>query len=73
MAIVVDEYVKKVTPVGSGLIAKRYFLDASPATIRNILAELEEEGYFPGSGVYFFVSAIRHAVPGFLASLQIQL
>ena len=45
LAIVVDEYVKNVTPVGSQLLVERYRLDISPATVRNILAELEEEGY----------------------------
>lgn len=44
LAIVVDEYVRGVTPVGSNLIVQHYHLDLSPATIRNILAELEEEG-----------------------------
>ena len=45
LTIVVDEYVRSVTPVSSGLLAQHRHLDLSPATIRNILAELEEEGY----------------------------
>lgn len=45
LAIVVDEYVKNVTPVGSQLLVERYHLDLSPATVRNILAELEEDGF----------------------------
>lgn len=45
LAIVVDEYIKSVTPVGSQFIAEEYSLDLSSATIRNILSELEEEGY----------------------------
>src|SRR3989338_11285351 len=45
LAIVVDEYVKNVSPVGSQLLVERYRLDLSPATVRNILAELEEEGF----------------------------
>jgi len=45
LAIVVDEYVENIAPIGSSLIVKRYHLDLSPATVRNILAELEEEGY----------------------------
>ncbi|MFH1360980.1 MAG: hypothetical protein ABIJ41_08145 [Candidatus Omnitrophota bacterium] len=45
LSIVVDEYAKNVTPVSSGFIVKRHFYDLSPATIRNILAELEEDGY----------------------------
>jgi transcriptional regulator of heat shock response len=43
--IVVEEYIKTISPVSSGFIASEYHLDLSPATIRNILAELEEEGY----------------------------
>src|SRR3989344_1007737 len=45
LGIVVDEYIKSTTPVGSHFIVQKYSLDLSPATIRNILAELEEEGY----------------------------
>jgi len=45
LAIVVDEYIKSVSPIGSNLIVERYHLDVSPATVRNILAELEEEGF----------------------------
>jgi len=45
LAIVVDRYVKTVNPVGSQFITEQYKLDVSPATVRNILAELEEEGY----------------------------
>ena len=45
LGIVVDEYIKNTTPVGSHFIVQRHSLDLSPATIRNILADLEEEGY----------------------------
>ena len=45
LAIVIDQYIKTVTPVSSGLIAQSHPLDLSSATIRNVLAELEEEGY----------------------------
>lgn len=44
LGIVVNEYIQTVTPVSSGYIAKSYIRDLSPATIRNILAELEQEG-----------------------------
>jgi len=33
------------TPIGSSLIAKRYPVGLSPATVRNIMASLEEMGY----------------------------
>lgn len=45
LGIVVNEYIKTVNPVSSGLIVQEYTLDLSSATIRNILAELEEEGF----------------------------
>src|SRR4051794_28798174 len=45
LGIVVEQYIKTVNPISSGLIASEYHLDLSPATIRNIMAELEEQGY----------------------------
>lgn len=45
LAIVVGRYIKTVAPVGSQYITQEYDLDVSPATVRNILEDLEEEGY----------------------------
>ena len=45
LAIVVGQYIKTITPVGSHTITEEFNLDVSPATVRNILAELEEQGY----------------------------
>lgn len=45
LAIAIDQYIKTVTPVGSKFIAMQYPYDISPATIRNILAELEDQGF----------------------------
>ena len=42
---VVEEYIETGLPVGSRVIAKRYRLGVSPATIRNEMADLEETGY----------------------------
>ena len=42
---VVEEHIETGLPVGSRVIAKRYSLGVSPATIRNEMAELEETGY----------------------------
>jgi heat-inducible transcriptional repressor len=39
---VVTEYIASGKPVGSRSIAKRYAVQLSPATIRNVLADLEE-------------------------------
>ena len=41
---IVDEYVATQEPVGSKSIAERHGLGISPATIRNEMAVLEDEG-----------------------------
>lgn len=41
----VEEYISTATPVPSQVIARNYGLGVSPATIRNEMAQLEEEGY----------------------------
>ena len=42
---VIDSYIQTGSPVGSGLLAKTYEFSVSSATLRNIMAELEELGY----------------------------
>lgn len=42
---VVHSYVTTAEPVGSRSIVKRFELNLSPATVRNVLADLEEAGY----------------------------
>jgi heat-inducible transcriptional repressor len=42
---VVTEFISTGDPVGSRTLAKRYGLDLSAASIRNVLADLEEAGY----------------------------
>ncbi len=42
---IVDDYIMTGTPVGSRTIAKKSDINVSPATIRNEMADLEEEGY----------------------------
>lgn len=42
---IIKEYVKTATPVSSGMLVEKYKLDISPATVRNEMMELEEEGY----------------------------
>ncbi len=44
LGIVVEQYIRTVTPVSSGFIAEKFFPELSSATIRNILADLEREG-----------------------------
>ena len=42
---VIETYVQTAEPAGSRTIAKRYQLGLSPATIRNTMSDLEENGY----------------------------
>lgn len=43
--ILISEYISTALPVGSGTIAQRGALGLSTATIRNVLAQLEEMGF----------------------------
>ena len=45
LAEIINEYVKTASPVGSKLLAGRLSFHVSPATIRNEMAELEDQGY----------------------------
>lgn len=42
---IIQQFVLTASPVGSRNIAKKYELGISPATVRNIMADLEESGY----------------------------
>ncbi|MDD3301254.1 MAG: DeoR family transcriptional regulator [Patescibacteria group bacterium] len=42
---IIKEHVKTAQPVSSGLLVTKYKLGVSPATVRNDMMELEEEGY----------------------------
>ena len=42
---IVEDFVRTSEPVGSKAIAERHNLGVSPATVRNDMASLEEEGY----------------------------
>ncbi len=42
---IIKEYVKNAQPVSSGMLVSKYKLGMSPATARNDMAELEDEGY----------------------------
>jgi heat-inducible transcriptional repressor len=45
LSLIIDEYVDTATPVGSATIVRKHRLPVSPATIRNEMARLEEDGY----------------------------
>ncbi len=42
---VIETYIETAEPVGSRALVRRYAFSFSPATIRNVMADLEEEGY----------------------------
>ena len=42
---IIEEYVATAQPVGSQALVSRYGIGVSPATVRNVMAELEAEGY----------------------------
>lgn len=42
---IVHYYITTAEPVGSRVIVKRFGLEVSPATVRNVMADLEEAGY----------------------------
>ena len=45
LAAIVKEYTETALPVGSGVLARKYFPDMSSATIRSVMADLEEEEF----------------------------
>ena len=45
LSALIEEYVARAIPVGSRTLTERYELGVSPATIRNDLSMLEDEGY----------------------------
>ena len=81
LKILVERYIQEGIPVGSKTIAEEYALGLSSATIRNILADLEEAGYLsspytsagrvPTShGYRLFVNSLLTAKP--IAEVDIQ-
>jgi len=42
---VIQDYIRTAEPVGSRALVKRHGIDLSPATIRNVMADLEEMGF----------------------------
>ncbi len=44
LALVTEEYIETAAPVGSRTVAKRFRPPLSPATIRNVMADLEDLG-----------------------------
>jgi heat-inducible transcriptional repressor len=68
---VVQSYIDRPDPVGSRFVTKRYPFNLSSATIRNIMADLEESGFLmqphtsagrvpTDKGYRFYVDSIKH-------------
>ncbi len=45
LSVIVDNYIKNKQPAGSRILTRRYSLNFSPATMRNVMLDLEESGY----------------------------
>jgi len=45
LGAIVEDYLDTAEPVGSRTLSKKYLKEVSPATIRNEMSDLEEEGY----------------------------
>ncbi|HUF33492.1 MAG TPA: heat-inducible transcriptional repressor HrcA [Acidimicrobiales bacterium] len=79
---VVEEYIETAQPVGSGHVARAPQVQVSPATVRNEMVALEQEGYLhqphtsagrvpTDKGYRFFVDSMG-SVPGSLEPAQRQ-
>jgi heat-inducible transcriptional repressor len=78
---IVERYVVEGQPVGSRVLSKQSGLELSPATIRNVMADLEESGYIASphtsagriptsKGYRFFVDSLMVMKP--LEQVEIQ-
>lgn len=45
LKLIVEDFIETASPVGSEALISKHNLDVSSATIRNVMAKLEEEGY----------------------------
>ncbi|MFA7209336.1 MAG: DeoR family transcriptional regulator [Parcubacteria group bacterium] len=45
LAAIIEEYTDSAVPVGSKILVEKYGFDLSPATIRNDMVKLEEDGF----------------------------
>jgi heat-inducible transcriptional repressor len=75
LRIIVQEYISKATPVASETLARTYRLGVSPATVRNYMSRLEEQGYLgrphTSAGSVPMAKAYRHYVQSLANDLEI--
>ncbi len=66
---IIEDYIDSAEPVGSRSVTRRHSLGISPATVRNVMADLEEMGYLSsphtsagrvptGKGFRFYVDSL---------------
>lgn len=81
LKVLVERYIREGQPVGSRALAREAGLDLSPATVRNVMADLEELGFIRSphtsagrvptvQGYRFFVDALLTVKP--LESVEVQ-
>jgi heat-inducible transcriptional repressor len=81
LRVLIDRYVREGQPVGSRTLAREAGLDLSPATIRNVMSDLEELGFIRAphtsagriptvQGYRFFVDTLLKVQP--LDSLSVE-
>ena len=74
LSAAVEAYLKAGRPISSGLLAQKRIIGDSPATIRNIMAKLEEQGYLSqphasagrvptDKGLRYYVNCLLDAEP----------
>jgi len=71
LRIIVDEYINSSQPVGSRYVSKTGLLRLSPASIRNIMSDLEEKGFivqpYTSSGRVPTDSGFKYYIDKFIA------
>lgn len=87
LKVLIERYIRDGQPVGSRTLARAAGMDLSPATIRNVMADLEELGFLSSPhtsagrvptvrGYRFFVDSLMHVKnldSGEVVSLRLQL
>lgn len=73
---IVEEYVATASPVGSPVIAEKYFPDLSSATIRNEMVELENIGLinqpYTSAGRIPTVNGLRYYINNYIFDAKLQ-
>ena len=59
LKVLVERYIRDGQPVGSRTLSRDTGLDLSPATVRNVMADLEEFGYLRGNFLFIEIKNIE--------------